>query len=69
MTQKVYYTYLGEEGTIMSTQLIPGVAHVKKIFLQADENKLLTKDGKTFVESVLIPESHLPLWKEVIGQK
>lgn len=68
MTQKIYYTYLGEEGIVTTTQKIPGINGVKKILLQADPGKKLTKDGKTFIDSILIPESHLALWKEVVGQ-
>ena len=65
MKQATYYTYLGDKGTITTYLQIPGAFSVKKIMLAADEGKKLTKDGKNFVTTILIPESELPLWYEV----
>ena len=70
MRQATYYTYLGDKGTVTTYLQIPGAFSVKKIMLAADENKKLTKDGKNFVSSILIPETELGLWYEIddIGQ-
>lgn len=65
MRQATYYTYLGDKGTITTYLQIPGAFSVKKIMLVADENKKLTKDGKNFVTSVLIPETELASWYEI----
>ena len=65
MKQATYYTYLGDKGTITTYLQIPGAFSVKKIMLAADEGKKLTKDGKNFVHTILIPESELALWREV----
>lgn len=68
MRKVVYYTYLGDNGTITTPLHIPGVYSIKQYLLVADENKRLTKDGVQFTPSVLIPEADLGLWYEV-GQK
>ena len=65
MTQSMRYTYLGLNGTIESPVYLEGIYSVKKIFLCADDDKLLTKDGKIFVPSVTILESELDKWYEV----
>ena len=33
--------------------------------LDADQGKLLTRDGKNFIHSILVPESEVDLWYEV----
>jgi hypothetical protein len=38
---------------------------IRKYLLTADEGKKLTKNNKDFVESVMIPEGELDLWREV----
>jgi hypothetical protein len=38
---------------------------VRKLKLLADNGKRLTKDNKTFVKSIIIPEDELEEWKEV----
>lgn len=68
MRKVVYYTYLGDNGTITTPLHIPGVYSIKQYLLVADENKRLTKDGVQFTPSVLIPEADSDLWYEV-GQK
>ncbi len=65
MKKIIYYTYLGDRGTLTTQLFIPGAANVKKIFLVAEEGKKLTIDNVNFIDSVLIPESELALWKEV----
>lgn len=68
MRQYVYYNYLGENGTVLTPVHIPGAYSIKKYMLAADDGKFLTKDGKNFVVTALIPESELSLWYEV-GQE
>lgn len=65
MNKVLYYNYLGENGTLLTTIYLNGVYHVKKYMLAADEGKLLTKDGVHTTPSVLIPESEIELWYEV----
>lgn len=67
MKKTIYYTYLGDNGTITTPLHIPNVYSIKQYLLVADENKKLTKDGIKFTPSILIPESDLKLWYE-IGQ-
>ena len=68
MTKTVLYTYLGTNGTITSTVNLEDIYYIRKYRLVADARKSLTKDGKTFVQSVTIPEDELDEWREV-GQK
>ena len=68
MKKAVYYTYLGDNGTITTPLHIPGAYSIKQYLLVADKDKRLTKDGVQFTLSILIPEADLDLWYEV-GQK
>ena len=65
MTKIVMYEYLGTNGTILSPIHLEDIYYVRKLQLLADNNKRLTKNGKDFVESVVIPEDELDQWKEV----
>ena len=68
MTKTVLYTYLGTNGTITSTVHLEDIYYIRKDRLVADARNSLTKDVKTFVQSVTIPEDELDEWREV-GQK
>ena len=65
MRKTLYYTYLGVNGTITSPVLLEDIYAVKKYQLIASDGKVLTKDDKNYVDSIMIPESDLELWKEV----
>ncbi len=65
MTKTVYYTYLGTNGTITSPVHLEDVYFIRKYLLVAEGGKKLTKDDKNFVDSVMIPEGEIDLWKEV----
>ena len=65
MRKTLYYTYLGVNGTITSPVLLEGIYAVKKYQLIASDGKVLTKDDKNYIDSIMIPESDLDLWKEV----
>lgn len=65
MTKIVMYEYLGTNGTILSPIHLEDIYYVIKLQLLADNNKRLTKNGKDFVQSVVIPEDELDQWKEV----
>ena len=65
MTKIVMYEYLGTNGTILSPIHLEDIYYVRKLQLLADNNKRLTKNGKDFVQSVVIPEGELDQWKEV----
>lgn len=69
MTKQVLYTYLGTNGTICSPVHLEDIYYIRKYRLTADQGKRLTKDGKTYHDTVVIPEEELPMWKEVAGQK
>ncbi len=69
MKQTTVYRYLGVNGVIDSPILLPDTPRVTSICLTADEGKVLTKDGKTFVVSVKVAtEEEAALWREVKGK-
>lgn len=68
MTKTVLYVYLGTNGTIESPVHLEDIYYTRRYHLVADKKKRLTKDGKTFFQSVTIPEDELDEWQEV-GQK
>ena len=59
MTKIVMYEYLGTNGTILSPIHLEDIYYVRKLQLLADNNKRLTKNGKDFVQSVVIREDEL----------
>ncbi len=65
MTKVLYYNYLGENGTLLTTIRLDGVYCVKKYMIDADEGKVLTKNGLNFKTQVLVPESEINEWYEV----
>lgn len=66
MTKTTMYTYLGTNGIITSPVHLEGIYFIKKVRLEADENKVLTRDGgKTTSKVVTVPEDEVGLWKEV----
>lgn len=65
MTKTILYVYLGTNGTIVSPVHLEDVYYTRRLSLQADEGKMLTKDGKRFVPAVQIPEDELSEWREV----
>lgn len=65
MKKQVLYTYLGTNGTLTTPIHLEDIYYVRKIKLIADDKKLITKDGKTFIESAIVPEEDVPNWYEV----
>lgn len=65
MIKTVLYEYLGTNGTICSPVHLEGIYYIRKLKLQADNGKTLTKDYKNFVNSVIIPEDEVEGWKEI----
>lgn len=65
MKKTVLYQYLGTNGTICSPVHLEDIYYVRKYSLQADEGKRLTKDKKTYVQSVIVSEDEVDSWKEV----
>lgn len=65
MIKTLYYNYLGENGTLLTTIHLDGVYCVKKYMIDADEGKVLTKNGLNFKTQVLVPESEVDEWYEV----
>lgn len=65
MTKEVRYVYLGTNGTIVSPVHLEDIYYTRRYFLRADKDKKLTKNGRTFVKEVEIPEDDLENWVEV----
>jgi hypothetical protein len=65
MLKEVLYEYLGTNGTILSPVHLEDIYYVRKLRLTAEGDKRLTKDNKTFKNSIVIPEEEFELWKEV----
>lgn len=65
MTKTILYQYLGTNGTILSPVHLEDIYYVRKVRLTADANKRLTKNNKDYVQSIVIPEDEVELWKEV----
>lgn len=65
MKQTPMYEYLGTNGTICSPVFLEGIYCIKKVRLDAEGGKQLTKDRKNFVSSIIVPENEVVLWKEV----
>lgn len=65
MKKHIYYTYLGENGTITTQIKLEGAYSVTKYMLVADNNKKLTKDNINFVKMIMVPASEADLWYEV----
>lgn len=66
MIKRIYYHYLGTNGTILSPIHIEGAYCVKMIKIIADPDKMLTcDDGKTLRNSVLVPEEEENDWVEI----
>ena len=65
MIKSVLYEYLGTNGTILSPIHLEDIYYVRKLKLQAENGMRLTKDGQTFVKTVVIPEEELNEWQEV----
>lgn len=65
MTKQVLYFYLGTNGTILSPVHLEDAYYTRRIRLSADEGKLLTKNDKDYVSSIVVPEDEAENWKEV----
>lgn len=65
MTKTILYQYLGTNGTILSPVHLEDIYYVRKVRLTAEPNKRLTKNNKDFVQSIVVPEDEVELWKEV----
>lgn len=71
MTKEVMYVYLGTNGTICSPIHLEDIYYTRKIRLWAEDNKVLTKDGKNFYYRIIVPEDEVGEWYETTqdGQK
>lgn len=65
MIKEVLYTYLGTNGQITSPVHLEDIYYVRSFRLNAEGEKRLTKDGKNYRYSVIVPEDEVSLWKEV----
>lgn len=73
MTKEIMYVYLGTNGTICSPVHLEDIYYIRKIRLWADNGKVITKDGKTYLYKALVPEDEVDQWYEITdpnrGQK
>ena len=65
MVKTVMYEYLGTNGTILSPVHLEDIYYIRKMKLQAENLKTLTKDGKNFIKQVIVPEDEVEEWREV----
>lgn len=66
MIKEKIYTYLGTNGIVSTPIHIEGIPSICKIFLKAEEGKVLTKDfGATCHNKVVVPEEEIDLWVEI----
>lgn len=69
MKKTPLYTYLGTNGTITSPVHLEDIYYVLKYRLEADDNKMLSKDGGAHTTKiVIVPEDEVALWKEVYSK-
>ena len=65
MIKTIMYEYLGTNGTICSPVHLEDIYYVRKVKLQAENLKNLTKDGQNFVKTIIVPEDEVDEWREV----
>lgn len=65
MTKEVMYVYLGTNGTICSPIHLEDIYYIRKYRLWADKHKILTKDNKNFVRTIIVSEDDIPNWIEI----
>jgi len=65
MTKTPIYTYVGTNGIITSPVHLEGIPSIVKYRLEADTNKFLTKDNKSFVKMITVFADDVDDWKEV----
>ena len=65
MKKTPIYTYLGTNGTITSPVHLEGIYSVVNYRLEADADKILSKDGgSTTAKVVTVPADEVELWEE-----
>jgi hypothetical protein len=65
MVKTLLYTYVGTNGTITSPIHLENIFSIKSYKLEAEANKMLTRDGTQLLKEAIVPESEVDLWKEV----
>jgi hypothetical protein len=65
MTKQVLYRYLGTNGVIETPIHLEDIYYVRNIRLTADAGKMLTKDNKSFITQIIVPEDEVEQWFEV----
>ena len=68
MKKQALYTYLGTNGTITSPVHLEDIYYTLKYEIEAEANKMLTKDGQTFLKRTVVPADELDEWKEVYSK-
>jgi len=66
MKKTPLYTYLGTNGTITSPIHLEDIYYVLNYRLEADKDKVLSKDGGVnAIKTVIVPADEVDLWKEI----
>ena len=65
MIKENMYEYLGTNGVLCTPICLEGIYRIDKVRITAEDGKLLTKDHKTFKQSVIVPKSEVDFWYEV----
>lgn len=59
------YKYLGVNGILSTPILLKDVYHITEKELIAEDGCQITKDGKNFFQTMIIPEEEVEEWYEV----
>lgn len=67
MKKTKFYTYLGTNGTLVSTIHLENIYSVENFSITAEKGKVLTKDGgNTYVTHIInVPKDEVDLWEEI----
>ena len=69
MKKTPLYTYLGTNGTITSPVHLEDIYYVLSYRLEAEDNKVLSKDGGiTTTKLVVVPSDEVDQWKEMYSK-
>lgn len=68
MKKTALYTYLGTNGTITSPIHLEDIYYTLSYRLEAEANKVLTKDDINTVKRVVVPANEVDQWKEVYSK-
>lgn len=68
MKKQNLYRYVGENGILDSTVLLPGVPHILRYRLIADEGKILINSSNYRTKAIDVSEEEVAEWQEIDKQ-